>query len=129
MLGLFVVPVIPAGFFLIGGGAFDPGQWAPIWLWLVSAYLFPTLFIGVLGVPSFLLLQRLNLVRWWTTAVLGFCIGIVFAVVTRSPKFVSVREVLQCGAVGTLTAVAFWVIWLGHDIRRRKDERAADRSS
>ena len=111
ILGFITVPIIPGVFIALGGRIFDRKQLLPVSLMLIGAYLLPALFAALLGVPSFLLLRRFGLIRPWSTAVVGFCIGDIFAVIVRLPISANARDLIAYGAAGALSAFIFWLTW------------------
>jgi hypothetical protein len=86
---------------------------------LLAFGLYPVvLFVAVLfGLPSFLLLRRLGLVRWWSASGAGMLFGLaaglmfVYPAVHQPP-----RSWIAWGLIGILTSLTFWVIWSRHRI-------------
>src|SRR3569833_339909 len=79
---------------------------------LVPVFLFfsalPTI---VFGLPMYLLLHHFRLVRFWSTSGVGFCIGALMAVMTRSPGTAREREILIMAATGAVSGLVFWLVW------------------
>lgn len=75
-------------------------------------YLFAALASGMLGVPAFLVLQRVGLVRWWSSSIAGAVIGatITFLLVSP-PTAVTLKTLWYFMAVGACSGLSFWVVW------------------
>ena len=86
-LGEFLVTVVVVFFYALGGTA-------------------------ILAVPVFLLLNRVDLVRWWTAlgagAAQGFLFDLFFGGNWSSPWL---RGHLGLTAMGAASGFAFWLIW------------------
>jgi hypothetical protein len=74
-------------------------------------FFFSALVTALLGVPSFLVLFRLRLVRWWSALATGLSIGILVGLLLRIPNAVQVRDLLVMGTTGGISALAFWFVW------------------
>jgi len=74
-------------------------------------YLFSTIFVVVLGVPTFLLLRPFRPGHWWSVAAAGFLLGVLAAVIMRSPNNPNSHDFISFGPIGAATAVVFWLIW------------------
>ena len=65
---------------------------------------------AALAVPAFVILTRMNLVRWWSALAVGLIVGFIGTLVVRSPS----APVLQGGAplsiIGGISALVFWII-------------------
>jgi uncharacterized membrane protein YagU involved in acid resistance len=116
MIGFLVAPLIPAVIFALSspglGGGID-GNVATILGLVVVGYFFSAAATALLGVPLFLLLRRFSLVRWWSTLLVGFLIGVVvFFVVLPAHATIPIPGVLLFGFMGALSAFVFWFIWM-----------------
>ena len=74
------------------------------YLWALSAAVF-------FGVPMFLLVRRLNMVRWWSAVGSGALVGAVVAVVIGIPNTVQTKDFLLMIPLGAAAALVFWAIW------------------
>jgi hypothetical protein len=72
---------------------------------------FSVLFVAVLGVPSFLVLLALRLVRWWSTLLAGLFLGALVGVLVRLPNLPQLQDLFVMGGTGTASAFAFWAAW------------------
>jgi hypothetical protein len=109
-LAFLAAPVIPAlalPYFtpLFSGPGFpryDPGG---VLFFYVASFQFGTL----LGFPSFLILRKLKLVRWWSAALTGAAIGggiaLAFAGVQITPVFLA-----SWAGSGAVAAFTFWSV-------------------
>jgi len=77
-------------------------------------YIYSAFFTFLFGVPLFLLLRKLKLVRWWSSALAGAAVGIVVAKMII-PAGAAAEDHLEflslCALVGGVSALLFWVIW------------------
>jgi hypothetical protein len=82
--------------------------------WTVVFYIYAALATLVLALPSFLLLRRFGVVRWWSALLVGIAIGVVvfaFVLPGGSGPVTSDSRLIWCGSMGALSALVFWVIW------------------
>ena len=80
----------------------------------VMFYFFAVLATLVLALPAFLVLRRLDLIRWWSTGLVGFVVGVLTFILIQPPGLALVSQVtgaLAWGCIGFCSAVAFWYIW------------------
>jgi hypothetical protein len=93
LIGAALTPIPPRSAFLVGFYAYS----------LLAALLF--------GVPAFLILRYLGLIRWWTATGTGLLVGALLGLVLRLPYPPEARDVLIMGLSGTATGLTFWLIW------------------
>lgn len=82
-------------------------------LWLGTFFPFAALVVFAFGLPAFMMLFSLNLVRWWSAAIAGGLIGSIVSLVIWLPNDptmeIALNPVAMCaGALGGLT---FWAVW------------------
>lgn len=110
-IGFLLAPAVPT--FI--NGALTPNikefNLVTILVFTVISYLISAAVTGVLGVPTFLLLIRIRLVRWWSGLIVGFAIGAAVAVIIRLPTLAHLREIILLGVEGAGSALVFWSIW------------------
>jgi len=73
-------------------------------------YAYAAAYAVALGVPTFLLFRRLGILRWWTTVLAGYAIGIVTMTIATF-QIPPPRALLLYGALGAASALVFWAIW------------------
>jgi hypothetical protein len=78
--------------------------------------LFPFSFIAVfaLGWPSFLLLQKLKWVYWWSVLLGGFFLGCITLVIFGAFHLNGLRPFPIWGGAGAGSAFLFWLIYGRH---------------
>ncbi len=64
----------------------------------------------LLGLPTFLLLKKLNLINGWMVSAAGIVLGIFLSVVIQLPGF-DIRGLLIFVPLTTVSSLAFWIIW------------------
>lgn len=80
--------------------------------------------VAVLGLPSFLILNRFRLVSLFSSLVTGLLIGVLVAMVVTLPNSVTFHDASVMGFVGALSAFSFWQIWKhGRDSADTKPSR------
>jgi hypothetical protein len=88
---------------------------ASVWRLTADLYFFAAAATFVLGLPTFLALRRFGLIRWWSTALVGFFVGIlafvIFGVQGSSTLASHSTEILVWGCIGAFSALVFWSIW------------------
>ena len=67
--------------------------------------------VAVLGIPSFLILNRFRRVSWFSSVISGLLIGLLVAMVVTLPNLVTLHDALVMGSIGALSALSFWQIW------------------
>jgi len=83
-------------------------------------YAFSLFFTLVLGLPVFLLLRRLSLVRWWSALAAGIAIGAIVASLVQGSTFLSVEVAGFGAALGAGEAMLFWFVWLSSRPKERR---------
>ena len=100
----FITPAVPAAissfFFFLSGSIL-----LIVFVFLVS-YLVAGAHVLILGLPAFLLGQRLHAIRRWNCIVVGFVIGGLPIAIWRG------NELFPWGGLfGACTGFAFWLLW------------------
>jgi hypothetical protein len=74
----------------------------------VYAYLVAAIHVVLLGLPAFLLGNRLRAIRWWTCMIVSFVIGgLPLATVTQT----GLLGLIQWGIFGMIGGFVFWLLW------------------
>jgi hypothetical protein len=63
------------------------------------------------GLPAFLLLRPFRPGQWWSVAITGFLLGVLLAAGLRLPHRPDLKDILYFGALATVSAVVFWLVW------------------
>jgi hypothetical protein len=74
-------------------------------------YVYCGIFTIGFAVPSFLLLNRFNLVRWWSAPISGAVIGLIVALALRIPSTSQSHNSVYLSLIGAASATAFWFVW------------------
>ena len=89
--------------------------------WLAIAYVLAFVGMCVFGIPLFLILSTLRLIRWWSCAIGGTLVGALIAYVIRLPDPIYAQHIVPYASVGLVAALSFWGIWwLGIDSPSRR---------
>src|SRR5208282_341362 len=87
-IGFLIAPIFPA---LMGGVTTLATPNGPdlqtVLAFFPIGYLVSGLVTVVLGVPMFLVLRRLKMIRWWSAVIGGFAIGTFVSVILQWPLF------------------------------------------
>lgn len=118
VIGFLVAPLVPAIALAAAspGLGVEPGNIAS--LLPVAAFLyFPAvLFTGLFGIPIFIFLWRLNLIRWWSALIAGFASGVLLSSIVSDFRWMrngwSVDELPALLAWGHCAAASGLIIWL-----------------
>jgi hypothetical protein len=74
-------------------------------------YFFSAIVTILFGVPTFLLLRRLRLIKWWTSLAAGAVIGALTIAIVRLPGNVQFHDFLIGAPIGAASAFGFWLVW------------------
>lgn len=108
-VGFGVAPLIPAAIFAVVTPLVS--TW-PARLGMVAVgYFYAAAVMTVFAVPTFILLFRRQLVRWWSAVATGFLTGALAAMALRGSAPFHYPTVLLLGAAGALAGLVFWLIW------------------
>lgn len=87
---------------------------------ILICYAFTFAAACVFGAPAYLLLYFLGYIRWWSSLIVGFVIGVLTIVIIEWAGYSSLRNafndlargnLLVCGVAGAISAVTFWLVW------------------
>jgi hypothetical protein len=77
----------------------------------LGLFFFSAVAVALLGVPTFLLLFRLRMVRWWSALATGLGAGALVGYFLRAPNRAEIYDVLTMAFAGGAAAFAFWLVW------------------
>lgn len=119
-IGFLLAPLVPA----IGlaaqspGLGVKPGDIASLIRVATFLYFPAAVFTGLFGIPTFILLWRLNLIRWWSALVCGFVGGALLSSIVsdfrwiRSGTFMAeLPALLAWGACAAASGLIIWLAW------------------
>jgi hypothetical protein len=111
VLGMFAASVLPAAYLAILfplSGARDPVS-------VISTFLVVYSFVAsaavILGVPIFLVLNKRNLVRWWSATGSGAFVSTVALVTVRTSVHIELEILLLYAMLGGVAGFVFWIFW------------------
>lgn len=111
ILGFLIAPLVPV---VIGTAISLPSKSADLGLFAIMGaivYVYSCGLTVLFGVPAYLLLSKKNLVRWWSTLLVGLLVGILVATVFRLPNQPRVEDLFVMALTGALAGLVFWLIW------------------
>ena len=120
-VGIFIAPLIASGIGVVltvskgGVDIFSALGLGPLF------YFFSFLAEIIFGLPVFLLMLRLDLVRWWSVLSVGLFVGGLFAMLLRMPNQVQSNDLMTMVPIGGVSALCFWFIWKNGKPARRMD--------
>lgn len=78
----------------------------------VVAYFFALSGVIILALPTFLLLKRINMVRWWSAAGAGAFLGVLYTALIGPGSFSSplLRGRLPLALMGAISGLIFWLV-------------------
>lgn len=77
----------------------------------VLVYVFSLYGTVLFGLPTYLLLNRAGLIKWWTCLGTGAVIGVLYGYVLVYPNPLMLGTLLTFAAIGVSAALTFWLIW------------------
>jgi hypothetical protein len=66
---------------------------------------------AVLAVPAFIILRRMNMVRWWSALAMGLVIGFIATLIVGTPTAHILQGPAPLSIVGGASGLIFWFIW------------------
>jgi hypothetical protein len=111
LLGLLAASVLPAVCFAILYPLSGQRDLHSVAGTFVVSYFFTAAATLILGAPAFLLLNRLNLVRWWSAAGFGALAGVAMLLTTTSSLQVELVPAIGLATLGAMAGLVFWMFW------------------
>ena len=109
LLGFLAASLLPAVFQATVFPLSGERDVASISATFLVAYWFSALFVGILGVPMFLILRRLGLVSWWSAAIGGTLGGVMVPfILINNPE---VAVLTRFTVLGAVSGLLFWTCW------------------
>jgi hypothetical protein len=112
-LAFLIATILPALAFAlltpVNGGGINTDIGSMLGLTFVF---FPFSFAAAIlfGVPLYLLLLKLKLVRWWSALASGAIVGLLVAITLRLPNALDPEDLLVDVPLGALAALVFWLV-------------------
>jgi hypothetical protein len=110
VLGFGVSSLIPAVVFATLSPLTDAYDTIGMVAGIALFWFFSCVVAAILGIPAFFVLLRLNLVRWWSSLLVGFGIGAVVDRLIGSDQE-TLAPLLTMGVLGAVSAFTFWAFW------------------
>jgi hypothetical protein len=110
-LGLLAASVLPAAYLAVVFPLSGDHDLQSIGGSFLVAYYFAAAATVILGVPMFLVLNRLKLVRWWSAATSGMLAGMIALLAVRFGGSIDFPTLLRFAVLGGSAGFLFWVIW------------------
>lgn len=88
-----------------------------IFMYIPVGLLIPATYSFIVGIPILVIGWRLNLVRWWSSIIMGFLLGFPLPILftLRMANTPVDRQVwadsLMLGLASAISGLAFWLIW------------------
>jgi len=79
--------------------------------WLPITYLVSANVTIWLGLPTYFIFHRFNLIKWWSCLGAGAVLGVLSGVVMRYPSTLEFRQIEWNILIGASATGTFWLIW------------------
>jgi hypothetical protein len=88
----------------------------------IVVYMFAFSATVTFALPIFLLLERFDMVRWWSAAVVGALLGVLYTFLIGPDSFSSLllRGRIPLGLIGAISGLTFWLV-LSHRLTQNRD--------
>jgi hypothetical protein len=110
-LGFIVASMLPATYLAIGYPISGERDLSSIVGSFLVIHFFVSLATLLLGVPAYLALRRLRLIRWWSATFGGALIGAAALQSVVSRGHFEPAMVLRYAMLGAAAGLVFWAIW------------------
>ena len=109
--GFLAAPLVPVS--LMGIASLpNNGPWSVFFGIALIVYIYACIFMLIIGLPIYVALTNLKLMRWWMTSLIGLLVGGLVGYAYRLPFY---PERYQSGLVQGigcgLAGIVFWTIW------------------
>lgn len=118
LVGFLVAPVISS--VIIALGATDTGV-VGVLLLLLICYGFSFAAAIVFGAPSYLILNYFGYVKWWSSIIIGFAIGVLVEAILKMDTLPylpfrtmfdeTIGRLVTYGVTGAISGFVFWIIY------------------
>lgn len=110
-LGFLAASVLPAAYLAIVFPLSGDRDLQSIVGTFLVAYFFAASATVILGLPMLLVLNKLNLVRWWSATSSGALVGIIAIFIVRFSVNIDLVTVLRFAMLGGAAGFLFWIFW------------------
>jgi hypothetical protein len=115
VLGFLAASILPAAYLAVVHPLSGERDLQSVAGSLLVFYYFAAAITAILGIPTFLLLNKLRLVTWWSAIGGGALIGGIGAVILTSVGSMDSASLLRLSMLGGASGFLFWIIWrTGH---------------
>lgn len=115
VIGMIAASILPAAYLAILHPLSGERDIQSIVGTFLVAYFFSAVAALFLGIPVFLVLNRLKLVYWWSAAGSGALVGAISLATIRFGGVIDVATSWRFVMLGACAGLIFWAIWrLGH---------------
>jgi hypothetical protein len=116
VVALLVAPLVAAVGLPLWGFVSDGGlteSFASVIAWTFIFYWYALVATVIIGLPCFLLLRKIRLVKWWSSLASGFLVGLL-VLLAIDPNAASTRpnDIGVWGGIGGISAFVFWLVRL-----------------
>jgi len=111
MVAFLVTPLVASATSAILGILYGASPDWSFFYWLPVGYVFAILPTVGFGLPIYFLLNRFNMVTWWSCIAAGVLLSVLYGVVTRLPGPLLLSDLSVVVPIGLTTSFFFWLIW------------------
>ena len=111
VLGFLAASIVPAAYPAIAFPLSGLQNFSSILGSFFIFYFFSCMAIGLLGVPMFFILNRYQLVKWWSATGIGLVAGALALIGITSIGSSNLEELLEFSVLGGIAGFAFWIFW------------------
>jgi hypothetical protein len=108
LLAPLVAAVLCSSITLISVGF--PGGWSEFLATILVTYIYAAAGTVVLALPTYVLLIRFDLVRWWSALAAGGVLGLLFGVMIGPFSAPLLRGTFPLAIIGAASGLVFWLI-------------------
>lgn len=110
-LGLVLAAVLPAAYLAIAFPLSGDRDLPSMVGSFLVAYFFAGAATALLGFPLFLVLDKLKLVKWWSSTGAGVVVAMIALLAVRFGGDIDQATLLRFSVLGGCAGFLFWIIW------------------
>ena len=74
-------------------------------------YFFSAVATLILGLPGYLILQKLQMITWWSTVCYGMLVGSIIHIIVTYSVGIDLTLLFKYAAIGGFSGFIFWIFW------------------
>lgn len=110
-VGFVMASIFPAAYIAVVAPLSGERDFLSIIGSFIVFYFFSAVVTLIFGLPGFLILQKMQIITWWSAVCYGMLVGSIVHIIVTYAVGIDLTLLVKYAAIGGFSGFIFWIFW------------------